>query len=94
MTDVIQANQVLTLIGFLGALGALWWAVQRNRAGLTVRLTRDRRLRLVEAAALGPTDRAMILAVDEQEFLVLRLKGAAPVLQPLGPARAATGVSA
>lgn len=91
MTTVIQPDQFLILIGFLGGLGALWWAVLRNRAGLTTRLTRDKRLRMVEATALGPADRAMILAVDGREFLVLRVKGAAPILHLLDTSPAVTG---
>jgi flagellar protein FliO/FliZ len=83
---VIRPDQILILILFLGALGLAWLAVQRNRAGLAERLGRGRRLRLAEAAAIGPGDRAMILAVDGREFLVLRIKGAPAVVVPLAAA--------
>lgn len=83
--SAIQPDQIVTLILFLAALGLAWVAVMRHRAALGARLGRGRRLRLAEVAGLGPGDRAMILAVDGQEFLVLRVRGAAPVLVPIAP---------
>jgi flagellar protein FliO/FliZ len=81
--DLITLNQIVTLALFMGALGALWWLVQRNKAGLSGRLAAQRRLRVVEATALGPRDRALILAVDGREFLVITARGTAPQLHPL-----------
>jgi flagellar protein FliO/FliZ len=81
--DLLRPDQIITLAAFLAALCALWVYVQRNRDGLNARMGRGRRLKLVETAALGPADRAMILSVDDREFLILRMKGAAPVVQAL-----------
>jgi len=82
--DVLRPDQIIALVGFLGALGVLWLLVQRHKGGLSSRLNRGKRLRLTEAAALGPADRAMILSVDGQDFLLVRLRGASPILHPLG----------
>ncbi|MFD1808735.1 hypothetical protein ACFSHQ_13310 [Gemmobacter lanyuensis] len=46
--------------------------------GGAIRTTAGSRMKVAEVLALSPADRAMILRVDETEFLVLRLRGAAP----------------
>ncbi len=81
--DLINPIQLLTLIVFLGALLALWYVVQRNKSGLARRMGQGRRITVCEVAAISPTDRAMILSVDGREFLVLRARGAAPVVTAL-----------
>ncbi len=88
MTDVIRPEQIVTLALFLAVLGLVWLVVRLNRGGLARRLSGDRRLRLAEVLPLSPTDRALIVEADGQAFLLLRCKGAAPLIQPLGPARA------
>ena len=81
--DIVRPEQVLTLVLFLGALGLVWLWVKTNRGGLARKIAGDRRMRLVEVAALSPMDRAMILAVDGREFLILRCKGEAPLMRAL-----------
>jgi flagellar protein FliO/FliZ len=81
--DLLRPDQILTLTLFMAALGAAWWWVHRNRAALEGRLGNKRRISVLESTALGPQDRAMILRVDGQEFMLLRLKGVPPLLQPL-----------
>jgi flagellar protein FliO/FliZ len=81
--DLIRLDQFVTLAIFMAALGVLWWLVHRNKAGLAGRLTAQKRLRVIEAAALGTRDRAMIVAVDGREFLVITARGTAPQLHPL-----------
>ncbi|PLL12102.1 flagellar assembly protein FliO [Tabrizicola sp. TH137] len=92
--DVIRPDQILTLVLFMAVLCLGWLAVKMNRGGLARRLAGDRRMRLVEVAALSPTDRAMILKVDAREFLILRCRGEAPVVTALEPAATATPVAA
>lgn len=81
--DVIRPDQILTLALFMAVLGLGWLVVKMNRGGLARRLAGNRRMALVEVTALSPTDRAMILAVDGREFLILRCRGEAPVLTAL-----------
>lgn len=81
--DILHPGQILTLLGFLGALGLVWHLVRRKGDALA----RPRRMQLRETMMLGPSDRAAILDLDGQEFLLLRLKGAQPLLHPLGPAK-------
>lgn len=81
--DVIRPDQILTLVLFMAVLGLGWLVVKMNRGGIARRIAGDRRMRLVEVAALSPTDRAMILQVDAREFLILRCRGEAPVVTAL-----------
>ena len=81
--DVIRPEQLLTLTLFMAVLGLGWLVVKLNRGGLARRIAGNRRLRLVEVAALSPSDRAMILAVDGREFLILRCRGEAPLMTAL-----------
>ncbi|MBD1203370.1 MAG: flagellar assembly protein FliO [Rhodobacteraceae bacterium] len=86
--DVIRPDQILTLVLFMAVLGLGWLVVKMNRGGIARRIAGDRRMRLVEVAALSPTDRAMILQVDAREFLILRCRGEAPVVTALETAAA------
>lgn len=86
---LVRPEQILTLVLFMAVLGLGWLLVRFNRGGLSRRLTQGRRLRLAEVTALSPTDRAMILEADGRAFLLVRCKGAAPILRALGPATAA-----
>lgn len=89
----LRTDQILIVLVFMAVLGAVWLWARRNRHGLSRRLAGASRLRLSEVAALSPTDRAMILAVDGQEFLIVRMKGATPVVTPLSPAAVAGGAA-
>lgn len=98
--DLIRPDQILTLALFMAVLGLGWLVVKLNRGGLARRIAGNRRMALVEVAALSPTDRAMILRVDGREFLILRCRGEAPVLTalpeggaPALPAQAAEGAA-
>lgn len=82
--DIFSINQILTVALFLGALGLAWLFVMKNRGVIRPRLAQGRRMHMTEAAALGPNQRAMILQVDQREFLVVALKGAAPTVTELG----------
>ncbi|MCE6961910.1 flagellar assembly protein FliO [Cereibacter sphaeroides] len=86
--DILRPDQILTLGLFLGLLGLLWLVVKLKAPGILKtpgisRFANGGRIRVTDAAALGPQDRALILAVDGREFLVLRSRGAAPVVLPL-----------
>jgi len=81
--DVIRPDQILTLVLFMAVLVLSSFVVTMNRGGLARRIAGARRMRLVEVAALSPSDRAMILAVDGREYLILRCRGEAPILQSL-----------
>lgn len=80
----VRPDQIAVLAVFLLVLGVVWALALRHRGALRDRLGGDRRLRIIEVASIGPADRALLLAADGQEFLVLRLRGAAPVVVPLG----------
>lgn len=88
--ELFPFDKIARLVIFLGTLFLLWLVVQRHKGGLSQQLARGKRMRLAETTALGPTDRAMILRVDQQEFLILKIKGAGISLHPLsGPSATA-----
>ncbi len=80
----VRPDQIVVLAAFLLVLGVVWALALRHRGTLRERLGGNRRLRVVEISMIGPSDRALLLAADGQEFLVLRMRGAAPVVVPLG----------
>lgn len=80
--DILRPDQILTLSLFLGLLGLLWLVVKLKAPGIS-RFASGGRLRVAEAAALGPQERAVLLAVDGREFLILTSRGAAPTVLPL-----------
>lgn len=81
--DLIPYDKTLILIAFLAALCLLWLGVVRYKGGIVATLGQGRRLRVTETASLGASDRALILTVDDREFLLLKVKGAGLVLHPL-----------
>ena len=83
VTDVLQIDQILTVGGFLAVLVAALLLVQANRSKLSGRMAKGRRMQLSEVTALGPDARAMLLAVDDTEFLVVTTKRQAPVVTEL-----------
>ena len=88
--DIVRPDQIVTLVLFMAALGLGWLWVKSQRGGLARRIAGERRMRLVEVAALSPVDRAMILSVDGREFLILRCRGEAPVVRALPAAAPVT----
>ena len=87
--DAIRSDQIITLVLFLGLLGLLWLVVRINRGGLGAKLRQGKRISFEEVTALSPTDRGIILKIDESEFFVLKSKGLTPVIMPLPKAEAA-----
>ena len=81
---IVSPVQFVSLSLFLGGLGLLWLYVQKNKAGLIKKVGHGRRISISEVAALSPSDRAIILKVDTQDYLVLKSKGAGPVVLKLG----------
>lgn len=84
--DIVAVDQILIVGGFLAALFALRWGVQAHKGTLKSKITQDRRMVLGEVTALGPDTRAMILTIDQREFLVVTAKRQPPVITPLGAA--------
>jgi flagellar biogenesis protein FliO len=82
---VIRPGQIAVLALFMAVLGLGWLLVKFNQGGLSRRIHQGKRMKLAEVASLSPTDRALILEVDGRSFLLIRCKGAAPVLHDLGP---------
>ncbi|MBR9649618.1 flagellar biosynthetic protein FliO [Thalassovita aquimarina] len=93
VTDVLQFDQIFKVGGFLAVLVAALFLVQANRSKLSGRIAKGRRMQLSEVTALGPDTRAMLLAVDGTEFLVVTTKRQQPVITELAPAPAKPAVA-
>ncbi|MFY0682420.1 MAG: flagellar biosynthetic protein FliO [Thalassovita sp.] len=86
--DILQTDQLVTVGVFLAVLiAALYW-VQGNRAALTGRIAKGRRMSVAEVTALGADARAMLLNIDGRDYLVVSAKKQAPVITALPPAPA------
>lgn len=83
-SEVIRPDQIVTMALFMAVLALGWLVVKLNKGGLSRRIHQGKRLKLAEVASLSPTDRAMILEADGRSFLLIRCKGAAPVIQEIG----------
>lgn len=84
--DIIGPQQFIIVFVFLALLGVLWFVVRLNKGELRSRLVQGRRMELAEVTSLGGTDRAVLLKVDEKEFLIVNSKGSAPVVTALDTA--------
>jgi len=82
--DILTFDRLVTLGLFMAALGAAWIFVHRNKHGLSRKLAQGRRLQVQDTLALGANQRAVLLAVDGREFLVVQGKGGNCSVQPLG----------
>jgi flagellar biogenesis protein FliO len=89
----VRPDQIVVLAVFLLLLGLAWALALRHRGTLRERLGGSRRLRVVEVCPIGPSDRALLISADGREFLVLRIRAAAPVIVPLGTAPPASAAS-
>lgn len=81
----VRPDQIVVLSVFLLVLAVVWVLALRHRGTLRERLGGNRRLRILEVSQIGPSDRALLLSADGREFLVLRMRGTAPVVVPLEP---------
>lgn len=86
--DIIGLQQFIIVFVFLALLGAVWFVVRLNKGELRTRLAQGRRMELAEVTSLGGTDKALLLKIDDREFLVVNSKGAAPVVTDLGQMKA------
>lgn len=87
--DVVQPQQIITVVIFIAALLIVLVWVRRNRSGLGARLGSGRRMTVQEVLPLGPSERAVMLRADGREVLVILTKGGAPALHDMGPAATA-----
>lgn len=83
--DIVSPQQVLTVALFLGVLGVFWLAVRLKKGPIRQTLTKGRRIRVSEVASLGGDDRAILMEVDGQDFLVVSTRKSAPAITALPP---------
>lgn len=81
MTD-IQPYQIVVVLAFLAVLFAVQLFVKFGRVPRVIARTDDR-LRIVEQLSVGSTARLVLIAVDQEEFLVACPKQGGMSITPL-----------
>ena len=64
-------EQIVTVVVFLGLLVAAAVVVRARGGALRSRLHAGRRMQVVEVTAIGPGERAIMLRIDDRDYLVL-----------------------
>lgn len=69
--DLLSTDQILTVVVFLGLLVAAAVVVRARGGALRRHIHAGRRMHLVEVTAMGPGERAILLRIDDRDYLVL-----------------------
>ncbi|PWK60401.1 hypothetical protein [Roseicyclus mahoneyensis] len=83
--DQLTPDRLLIVGLFMAALIGVWALVQRNKTGLSKRLSGNRRLHLREALTLGPEGRALLLEAEGRMVLVIGSRRGGGQMLDLGP---------
>jgi flagellar biogenesis protein FliO len=79
--DILETQQIITVLAFLGVLGLAWLVVQMNKTKLASKTTAGRRLIVRESTALGNGERALLIEADGHSVLaIMPRKGQAQML--------------
>ena len=79
--DILETQQIITVLAFLGVLGLAWLVVQLNKTKLATKATAGRRLIVRESTTLGNGERALLIEADGQSVLaIMPRKGQAQLL--------------
>ncbi|MEY8881707.1 flagellar assembly protein FliO [Donghicola sp. XS_ASV15] len=85
--DILQTQQIMTVLVFLGVLGLAWLVVQLNRTKLAQKTHAGRRLIIRETAGLGNGERALLIEAEGQSVLaILPRKGQVQMMALSHPA--------
>lgn len=85
--DLLTTDQILTVAVFLGLLVAVGVVVRARGGALRSRIHAGRRMQVIEVTAIGPGERAIMLRIDDRDYLVLSARrGVAQAIPlPKGP---------
>ncbi len=79
--DILETQQIITVLAFLGVLGLAWLVVQLNKTKLATKAAAGRRLIVRESTTLGNGERALLIEADGQSVLaIMPRKGQAQML--------------
>lgn len=80
---IFDSSQIIVLSIFLAVLIFALVLVKRFQPQLRAQLRAGKRITISESTSLGGQDRALLVAVDAQEFLVVLSKKAGTSVTPL-----------
>ena len=77
------ATQIITLLALLALLLGVLFYVKRNQSSLRARFGNDGPIQIKTTTALTPNDRAHVIAVHGQEYLVVTSARASASVTPI-----------
>ena len=82
MSDTFSITQLVTIAVFLSVLIGIMVLVRRYKEPLAKQLGGQRRIKLMEDTPIGANERAKLVQVDGQTFLIVSTKNQSPVVVP------------
>ncbi|MGB1918826.1 MAG: hypothetical protein ACPHW3_06170 [Candidatus Puniceispirillales bacterium] len=82
MSDTFSITQLVTIAVFLSALIGMMVLVRRFKEPLSKQLGGQRRIKLMEDTSIGTHERAKLIEVDGQSFLIISAKNQPPAIVP------------
>ena len=82
-SQIIGTQQIVVTAVFLAVMLVVLIILRRKSGDIRASLKAGKRIAIIEDAAVSPTERLRLIAVDDSEFLMLSAKGQAPVLTPV-----------
>lgn len=74
MSDTFSITQLITIAIFLSALIGMMIVVRRYKEPLSKQLGGKKRIKLIEDTPIGTNERAKLVQVDDQTFLIISAK--------------------
>ena len=81
-SQIIGTQQIVVTAVFLGVMLVVLIVLRRKGGAIRASLKAGKRIAVEEDTAVSPTERLRLISVDDREFLMLSVKGQAPVLMP------------
>ncbi len=73
-------DQYLIVMGFFVAIFAIFLFIKKNRYIISNKLQNQKRMKVSDVTLLGQGDRALILKIDEKDFLFISGKNSGAIL--------------
>ena len=73
-------DQYLIVMGFFVAIFAIFLFIKKNRYIISNKLQNQKRMKVSDVTLLGQGDRALILNIDEKDFLFISGKNSGAIL--------------
>jgi flagellar biogenesis protein FliO len=89
MSDTFSITQLIIITAFLSVLIGVMFVVRRYKEPLSKQLGGQRRIKLMEDTSIGANERAKLIEVDGQVFLIISAKNQPPSVMPFDPTTAA-----